>query len=382
MSALKSARVSLAMLACAAAPAFAGQTNAPAPAAPSKVAVETVTTGLKNPWALEFLPDGRMLVTERTGQLRVVSKDGKAGAPVAGVPKVVARGQGGLLDVAMSPDFATTSLIFLSYSEPREDGGNGTSVLRAKLVLSGDSGTLEEARVIFQQQPAIASTYHFGSRIAFASDGTLFVTMGDRNSERDQAQNPANHIGKIVRITPDGAPAESNPKLEGWDPTVWSIGHRNVQGAAIDPVTGALWTVEHGARGGDELNRPEAGKNYGWPVISYGREYIGLPIGEGKSKPGLEQPVYYWDPSIATSGLLFYTGDLFPDWRGNAFVGGLRGAHLHRLVMKDGAVTASEKLLETLEERIRDVKQAPDGALWVVTDDDRDGKLLRLTPGA
>jgi glucose/arabinose dehydrogenase len=321
-----------------------------------------------------------MLVTERPGRIRIVGKDGKLSAALGGVPKVVAEGQGGLLDVALSPDFATSGVIFFSYSEPRNDGKNGTSVARAKLVLADGGDRLEDVTVIFRQEPAWKSNYHFGSRIVFDRDGAVFVTLGERNYARAEAQNPANHIGKVVHITPDGAPAPGNPKLAGWDPKVWSIGHRNIQGAALNPVTGKLWTVEHGARGGDELNHPEAGKNYGWPIITYGRDYSGLKIGDGTAKDGMEQPVYYWDPSIAVSGLAFYTGDLFPDWKGNVFVGGLNGAQLERLVLKEEKVVAHEKLLGEREERIRDVRQGPDGAVWLLTDEE-DGKILRITPG-
>jgi glucose/arabinose dehydrogenase len=366
------------LVALAATNTRAEQTNAPA-AKPTPITVETVASGLENPWGLAFLPDGRLLVTERPGRLRVVTREGAISEPIAGVPAVAAQGQGGLLDVALAPDFAESGVIFLSYAEQRDGSKNGTSVARAKLVLDEAGGRLTDLSVIFRQAPAWKSTYHFGSRLVFARDGSLFVTTGERNHAREEAQNPANHLGKVIHIMPDGTPAPDNPKLEGWDPKVWSIGHRNIQGAALDPVTGALWTAEHGARGGDELNHPEAGKNYGWPVITYGRDYSGAKIGEGTAKAGLEQPVYYWDPSIAVSGLTFYTGDLFPDWKGNIFVGGLNGAQLQRLVLLDGKVVAHEKMLADLGERIRDVRQGPDGALWVLTDSG-DGKLLRLMP--
>jgi glucose/arabinose dehydrogenase len=361
-------------------PAFAEQTNAPAPDRASKVKVETIAKGLKNPWGLQFLPDGRMLVTERPGRLRVVAKDGKLGEPIKGVPLVHAKGQGGLLDVALAPDYATSGTIYLSFAEPRDGHRVGTAVARAKLVLAGDSGRLEDAKVIFQQQPGVASNHHFGSRIVFNGDGTMFITTGDRGTMRDEAQNPAVHLGKVIRLKLDGGVPDDNPKFDGWAPEVWSYGHRNIQGAALDPASGKLFTVEHGARGGDELNHPEKGKNYGWPVITYGRDYTFLSIGEGTAKEGMEQPVYYWDPSIATSGLAFYTGELFPEWKGNAFVGGLAGQHVARLVLKDGKVVAHEKLLIDLDERIRDVRNGPDGALWVLTDDSNDGKLLRIVP--
>ncbi|MGQ0671639.1 MAG: PQQ-dependent sugar dehydrogenase [Hyphomicrobium sp.] len=358
-----------------------GETNAPSPSKASRIKVETLAHGLQNPWALQFLPDGRQLVTERPGRMRLIAGDGTLSEPVAGSPPVVARGQGGLLDVALAPDFASSGTIYFSYAEPRDGDKNGTTLARAKLVLDGTGGRLEGVSVLFRQQPAIASHLHFGSRIVFNPDGTLFLTTGDRGNMRDQAQNPAGHLGKMIRLNLDGSVPADNPKLPGWAPEVWSIGHRNSQGAALDPKTGRLWTIEHGARGGDELNHPEAGKNYGWPVITYGRDYTFLPIGEGTAKEGMEQPVYYWDPSIAVSGLAFYTGDLFPEWKGNIFVGGLGGEHLARLVIENGRVAAHEKLLADVGERIRDVRSGPDGALWLLTDDARDGKLLRITPG-
>lgn len=370
--------LSLAALAALSSPAFAVQTNAP-DAPKTAVKVETVASGLSHAWGMQFLPDGRLLVTERPGRMRLVTLKGKISAPIEGVPQVAATGQGGLLDVVLAPDFAASGLIYFSYAEPRGGSTNGTTVARAKLKLEGEGGKLEDLEVIFRQEPAFASSHHFGSRLVFAKDGSLFVTTGERASQKDQAQNPANHIGKVIHILPDGAPAPDNPKLEGWDPKVWSIGHRNMQGAALDPATGRLWTVEHGARGGDELNHPEAGKNYGWPVITYGRDYTGLKIGEGTAKEGLEQPVYYWDPSIAVSGLTIYTGDLFKGWTGNFLTGGLNGARVERLVLKDGTVTAKEILLDDAGERIRDVRTGPDGAIWVLTDSDK-SRVLRVVP--
>lgn len=361
-----------------AAPAAAVITDAPAPAQPSKFNVETFAEGLEHPWGMQFLPDGRLLVTERPGRMRLISKDGKLSPPVGGVPEVAAVGQGGLLDVLLAPDFATSGTIYFSYGEPREDGKNGTSVARAKLVFDGDAAKLEDVKVIFRQQPATSSGHHFGSRLVWAKDGTLFITTGERNKLRAEAQNPANDIGKVIRINADGSIPADNPKLPGWAPEVWSIGHRNIQGAAVRPDNGQLYTVEHGARGGDELNHPEAGKNYGWPIITYGIDYSGLPIGEGSEKEGMEPAVYYWVPSIATSGLAFYNGDLFPEWKGNAFVGGLAGTQLHRLVFDGDNVVAAEPLLREKVKRIRDVRQGPDGALWLLTDDD--GEVLRLTP--
>lgn len=354
----------------------------PAPVAATSQAgplsVETVASGLENPWGLAFLPDGRMLVTERPGRLRSVSQAGVLSAPVANVPRVVARGQGGLLDVALDPAFATNRLVYLSFSEPREDGKNSTSVLRGRL---SDSGTtLENASVIFRQNLAANSNLHFGSRLVFARDGALFITTGDRYGLKDQAQNPASHLGKIIRIRPDGSAPADNPNKPGWAREVWSIGHRNVQGAALHPLTGQLWTIEHGARGGDEINTPKAGLNYGWPVITYGIDYSGLKIGEGTTKPGMEQPVFYWDPSIAPSGAAFYTGEAFPAWKGSLFTGALAGQMLVRLSLDGEKVTGEERLLTGLGERIRDVRQGPDGFLYLLTDAGN-GRVLRLRPG-
>ena len=359
-------------------PAQAAQTNArSAPSTPVKV--ETVVKGLSHPWGLQFLPDGRMLVTERDGRLRLAGTDGALSAPVAGVPEVHARGQGGLLDVRLAPDFATSAVIYLSYSEPREGWGkSGTTVARARLVLANGSGRLDDVKAIFRQEPAQSTSHHYGSRIVPAPDGKLFITTGERG-QGDLAQDPVALLGKIIRINPDGSLPDDNPKKPGWAPQIWSIGHRNIQGAAIDPASGLLWTVEHGARGGDELNQPQAGRNYGWPVISYGRNYSGSKIGEGTKKDGMEQPVYYWDPSIATSGLAFYDGALFPGWKGNILVGCLAGARLSRLVIRGGEVVAEEVLLAERGERIRDVRVGPDGAVYVLIDES-DGSILKLTP--
>jgi glucose/arabinose dehydrogenase len=354
-------------------------TNAPKSETKRPIKAETVAKGLVHPWGLAFLPDGRLLVTERPGRLRIIAKDGRLSAPVDGVPSVVAHGQGGLLDVALSPDFDSSSVIYFSYAEPREGGKNGTTVTRARLVMGEDGGRLDDIRVIFRQQPSYASNNHFGSRIVFMPDGSLFVTMGERYYARDEAQNPANHIGKLVRLMPDGSPYPGNPKRDGWRPEVWSIGHRNVQGAALHPGSGKLWTVEHGARGGDEINIPGAGRNYGWPVISYGRNYDFTKIGVGPRKEGMEQPIYYWDPSIAPSGAAFYTGDVFQEWKGNLFVGALAGQALHRLVLDGDKVVGQEALLTDLDERIRDVRMGPDGVLWLLTDNNP-GRVLRVVP--
>ena len=344
------------------------------------VKVETIASGLEHPWGLQFLPGGRLLVTERPGRLRIVSREGALSPPIDGVPKVSATGQGGLLDVALAPDFAQTREIYFSFAELRDGGTNGTSLARAKLDLTDAGGRLTDVSVIFRQQPSYASNHHFGSRIVFAGDGNLFLTVGERFSQRDQAQNPANHLGKIMRLTRDGSPAPDNPKLPGWDAALWSIGHRNIQAAAIHPSSGEMWVVDHGARGGDEVNIARKGRNYGWPVITYGRDYSGAKIGEGTSKEGMEQPIYYWDPSIAPSGAAFYTGDLFPTWKGNLLVGALAGQHLNRLVLDGDKVVGEERLLTNLDFRIRDVRVGPDGTVWLLVDQSN-GRILRLTPG-
>ena len=337
--------------------------------------LETVAAGLDHPWSLAFLPDGTMLVTEREGRLRTVKGGGALSEPVAGLPEVSARGQGGLLDVVPHPKFTENRLIYLSFAEPREQG-NATSVMRARL--SEDLARIDEVKVIFRQQPAYDGGNHFGSRLVFDRTGALFVTTGDRYSLRDRVQQTDNHIGKIIRITDDGGIPPDNPRPYGWLPEIWSIGHRNLQGATLHPETGALWTVEHGARGGDELNHPEAGRNYGWPVISYGREYSGGRIGQGKAMEGMEQPIHYWDPSIAPSGMVFYTGDKYPQWKGNLFVGALAQQHLARLVLKGGKVVEEERLFDGMA-RIRDVRQGPDGYLYIVTDEPApDGRVLKL----
>jgi len=335
--------------------------------------VVTMAQGLDHPWGLAFLPDGRLLVTERAGRMRIIERDGKVGTPLANVPAVVAQGQGGLLDVLLDRQFATNRTLYVSYSEPGE-GGAGTSVARARLGVGG----LENLRVIFRQSPKVRGGLHFGSRIVQARDGNLFVTLGERY-QRDRAQELGNHLGKLVRIRPDGQVPPDNPFVgrAGALPEIWSYGHRNVQGAALHPGTGDLWTVEHGAQGGDEINRPQAGRNHGWPVITYGRDYSGASIGEGTAKAGMEQPLHYWDPSIAPSGLAFYDSDVIPGWKGSLLIGSLKFRLLSRLEIDGNRIVREERLLQGLNERLRDVRVGPDGLVYLLTDSS-DGKVLRL----
>jgi glucose/arabinose dehydrogenase len=341
--------------------------------------VETIANGLANPWALAFLPDGRLVVTERAGRMRIVGKEGKLSPPLVGVPPVAARGQGGLHDVVLDRDYAQNNTIYFCFAEPAS-GGARTALARAKLV-DGETPRLDDVKVIFHQDGPLSSGNHFGCRIAQASDGNLFLTMGDHFTFRNEAQNLANHLGKIVRIRPDGSVPPDNPFVSrtGAKPEIWSYGHRNSQGAAINPQTGKLWEHEHGPRGGDEINIPEAGKNYGWPVIGYGIDYSGAKIHDSTQKAGMEQPIKYWVPSIAPSGMAFYTGELFPAWRGSLFVGALAGQILVRLELKGDTIGSEERLLRTLNERIRDVRMGPDGALWLATDNSA-GRILRLAP--
>lgn len=331
----------------------------------AKPSLLPVTMGLGHPWGMVFLPDGTLLVSERPGRLRHLSlRDAKLSAPVAGIPPVDADGQGGLLGLAVDPDFTSNRLVYMSFSEARE-GGNATAVYRGRL--KEDVSALKDGRVIFRQNMAKASSAHFGSRLVFDREGHLFVTTGDRSSFPEEAQNPASHLGKVLRITRDGEPAPGNPKLAGWAPEVWSIGHRNVQGAALHPESGQLWTAEHGARGGDEINTPQAGRNYGWPIITFGRDYSGSAIGEGSAKEGMEQPLHYWDPSIAPSGMTFITKDIYPGWKGSLFVGALAGSHLTRLNFNGTRLASEEKLFDGIA-RFRDVVEGPDGRIFVLTD--------------
>ncbi len=339
------------------------------------VRAETFASGLVHPWALEFLPDGRLLVTERPGRLRVVGTDGALSAPLSGVPSVYAEGQGGLLDVALDPQFASNRRIFLSYAEAEGDLA-GTAVARATF---SDAG-LTDVQVIYRQQPKLRGAGHFGSRLVFAPDGRLFITQGDRQAYRDRAQDLTQGQGKFMRIEADGSIPADNPFVGRADaqPAIWSYGHRNSQGATLD-ADGRLWTIEHGARGGDELNHPEPGKNYGWPIITYGRDYSGARIGIGTAREGLEQPVYYWDPVIAPGGITFYTAEAIPGWKGSLLIASMTPGGLVRLELHAGRVVKEERYLGDLRERFRDVKVGPDGLVYAVTDSPN-GRVLRISP--
>ncbi len=337
------------------------------------IKVEVVADGLDQPWGMAFLPDGRLLVTEKPGTLRIVAKDGTVSDPLKGVPEVIANGQGGLLDVALDPKFDANGLVYLSYSEPG-DGGAGTAVARGKL---SDAG-LEDVKVIFRMQPKVEGPNHFGSRLVFAPDGKLFVTLGER-FKFDPAQDLKSHLGKVVRINPDGSVPEDNPFVGKDDalPEIWSYGHRNVQGASIHPETGKLWTIEFGPKGGDELNIPEPGKNYGWPVVSWGNHYDGKDIPDPPTHPEFTDAIHHWNPVISPSGMTFYTGDAFPSWKNELLIAGLSSQAIVRLTL-EGQKVASENRIE-MGARIRDVAQGPDGAIYAITDES-DGQLLRLTP--
>lgn len=345
------------------------------------IEAEIIAEGLRNPWGLDFLPNGEAIVTERPGRMRILSADGLSD-PIEGVPEVAARGQGGLLDVVAAPDFETSNLIFFSFSEPGR-GGAGTAVARARLVRDGGgsgAARLEDVEVIFSMAKKTNVTRHFGSRLVFAPDGTLFVTTGDRG-ERDRAQDMQDHAGAIIRINTDGSIPADNPSPDGARqlPEIWSKGHRNAQGVAWDSVLGGLLTAEHGDAGGDEINHPEAGRNYGWPVISYGVTYGGKKIGVGTEAPGYEQPLFYWDPSIAPSGLAVYQGEMFPEWKDDLIVGSLKFALVSRLDRDgSGKILGEERMLEGKFGSIRDINVAPDGSIWLLTDE-RDGQIIRLS---
>ena len=364
-------------------PAFAGQTDAPERVSNVAFDVVTVAGGLVHPWAVAFLPNGKMLVTERPGRLRIVTPDGKLSEPVRGLPDVDAQGQGGLLDVALDPAFATNNTIYWCFSEARGSSGNNTAVARGTLVDEA-APRVDQVQVIYHQIPSLNSRLHFGCRLVFGRDGTLFITQGDRSitEGRMQAQNLDSLIGKIVRINQDGSVPKDNPFVgrAGARSEIWSIGHRNIQAATLHPTTGQLWEIEHGTRGGDEINIARSGRDYGWPTIAYGIEYRGGAITGGiQAREGMEQPLYYWDPVIAPSGMTFYTGDLFPAWKGNLFVGGLASTNLVRLDVDGEKVVGEERLLRDLKERLRDVRQGPDGALYLLTDSPT-GRLLKLVP--
>jgi aldose sugar dehydrogenase len=366
-------------------PAFPGQTDAPLRTSNVAFEVITVAKGLDSPWGLAFLPDGRMLVTEQPGRLRLVSPDGLV-LPVAGLPSHIdAGGQGGLLDVALDPDFASNRRIYWSFSEQRPNGANNTAVARGTL-LHDAMPRVEQVEVIYHQDPSLRSGAHFGGRLVFGRDGTLFITQGERSiiDGRMQAQRLDGLLGKIVRINRDGSIPKDNPFVgrAGARPEIWSLGHRNVEGATLHPATGELWEVEHGTRGGDEINIARKGKDYGWPTIAYGIEYSGGQITGGiQTKDGMEQPLYYWDPVIAPSGMAFYTGNLFPAWKNNLFIGGLASQALVRLTIDGERVVDEERLLTDMRprERIRDVVQGPEGALYLLTDNS-DGRVLKIVP--
>ena len=361
---------------------IAAAANAAAPSSPQPqpeadpFTLTSIAGGLQNPWGLALLPDGRMLVTERPGRMRLVSKDGQLSEPLGGIPQVLARGQGGLLDVTLSPKFNEDKLVYFSFAEPGE-GGAGTAVARGKL----GTNSLENVEVIWRQTPKVNSPNHWGSRVLFRPDGTFYVTLGDRFNQRPLVQDLSTTIGKIVRLNADGSIPKDNPFVgkDGAKGEIWSYGHRSNQAAALHPQTNQLWTVEHGARGGDELNRPEAGKNYGWPVITYGIDYNGSKIGEGTEKAGMEQPVYYWEPVIAPSGAIFYTGDAYAGWKGDLFVGSLNPGGLVRLDIEGDKVVKETRYIGNPRQRVRDVQQGADGKLYVITDSPQ-GQILRLDP--
>lgn len=371
-------------------PAFAGQTRAPEQKLGVAIRTIPVATGLKTPWGMAFVPDGRILVTEKAGALRLVEKDGKVSDPVAGTPQVLNRGQGGLLDVAVDPSFAKNRLVYLSYAEPRPDGANNTAVARGKLV-DGPTPRLDGLTVIYRQTPSLNSPLHFGSRLVFGKDGTLFVTLGERflPDGQKQAQDLSSGLGKVVRINGDGSIPEGNPFVgqEGKLPEIWSYGHRNIQAAAVHPQTGDLWTVEYGPQGGDELNIARKGRNYGWPIISYGVNYgsARTPITGGETqRAGMEQPLYYWDPVIAPSGLVLYTGDLFPAWKGSLLIAGMQpqglpGGFVTRITVKDERVVGEERL-DLPPAYWRDIRQGPDGAVYLLKGGAA-GEIVKLTPG-
>ncbi len=342
------------------------------------IKVSTFAEGLEKPWGMTFLPDGRLLVTEKSGQLRIVNQDGSVSEPVKGVPEVNDSGQGGLLDVVLDPNYNDNSMIYFSYAKSEGGDQSRTAVGKAKFSENG----LVDTQEIWHQAQACRAGYHYGSRLVFDRTGHLFVTLGDRNCGKDQVQDMSTHYGKVVRIDTNGQPAKGNPYLtkDGVLPDIWSSGHRNIQGAFLHPETGELWGNEHGPKGGDEINHIQAGNNYGWPVITFGINYNGTPITDKTAMPGMEQPVHYWDPSIATSGMLVYSGDAFPNWQGDIFTGALKLMHLNRVKLDDKQkVITEERLLKDQKERIRAIEQGPDGHIYVATDHVQ-GRILKISP--
>ena len=377
MRPLRSSLLTAAALAVTAPAAFAANETVPSEAGTLRISI--VTDGLDRPWAFEFLPDGSMLVTEKGGTMRLVSAEGEVGEAIANVPAVEDGGQGGLLDVALDPDFAASRMIYFTYSEGGE-GGNSTAIGKARL--SNDGGKLETVSKIFTQLPKYDGDKHFGSRIVFDREGHLFAGFGERSDAaiREKAQILDNHLGKVVRIDRDGSVPADNPFVGRSDakPEIWSYGHRNIQGGALHPKTGTVWFSEHGPKGGDEVNVVEPGRNYGWPLVSYGVNYNGTPVGTGRrSGEGLAQPIHYWTPVIGASGMAFYTGDAVPGWKGSVFFGGLATEDLVRVTFDGTKRVGEERLLGYLGKRIRDVKQGPDGAIFVATDD---GEIIRVGP--
>ncbi len=358
-------------------PAFAGQTRVAGAKTEMAYEGKVLTESLKNPWGITSLPDGRLLITEREGTMRIATADGNVSAPITGVPKVNAGGQGGLLGVRVDPDFATNRMVYWVFSEARPDG-NLTAVAKGKL--STDEKTIQNPAVIYRATPAYKGTLHYGGRIVFDKSGNVVISTGERSDlvTRPQAQSLNSGLGKVIRITKEGQPAPGNPFLgqQGVRPELYSYGHRNVQGLAFNPTTGDLWEDEFGPRGGDEVNRVLPGKNYGWPTITYGIEYAGPKVGEGiQQKDGLEQPVYYWDPSVSPSGMTFYTSDAMPEWKNNLFVGALSGMHIARLIIENNKVVGEERLLADQYQRFRDLTQGNDGAIYAITDQ---GRLYRI----
>lgn len=376
-------------------PAFSGQTRAPESAVEQAFELVTIAGGLEFPWAVEFLPDGSFLVTERPGRLRVIAADGSMSDPLQGLPAIDYSRQGGLMDVALDPDFASNQTIFFSFSESADGNANHTALARARLVL-GSQPRLEDTQVIYRQQPSTPSPFHFGSRIVFAADKTLLMIQGERGADqyRPQAQALDSLLGKLVRLNRDGSIPTDNPFAgqAGARGEIWSYGHRNSSALAFRPGTDELWEVEHGTRGGDEINIIERGGNYGWPDAAYGIEYMGQPIAEGATTaPGTIQPVYYWDPVIAPGGMAFYNGDLFPDWKGSLFVTGLNSRYVARLTLDGQRIVGEERLLEDVDTRWRDIAQGPDGAIYLTTDpcgnggrcseaERSAGRLIKLVP--